>query len=63
MEGLNLMPQLNISLVGEANSSASGMVTDANVLLQIKSVMRHLQDRAQVDPPAPANTANTETSK
>lgn len=44
------MPQLTISLEGEANSSANGMVTDPAVLLQIKAVMRHLQDRAQADP-------------
>ena len=50
------MPILNISLSGEANASASGNITDPNVLLQIKSVMRHLQDRAQTDPPTTAGS-------
>lgn len=44
------MPNLNITLSGDTNSSVSGKVTDPTVLLQLKSVMRHLQDRAQVDP-------------
>ena len=52
------MPNLNITLSGETNSSVSGNVTDPNVLLQLKSIMRHLQDRAMLDPQtAPATTS------
>lgn len=43
------MPILNMSLTGETTSSVNGVVTDPQVLLQIKAVMRHLQDRAQTD--------------
>lgn len=50
------MPILNITLSGETNASVSGTVTDANVLLQVKSVMRHMSDRAQLEPPAPTET-------
>ena len=45
------MPQLNITLSGETNSSVSGHVTDPTVLRQLEAVMRHVQDRAKVDPP------------
>lgn len=47
------MPTLNITLSGETNASVSGTVTDAAVLQQIKAVMRHMSDRAQLEPPAP----------
>lgn len=50
------MPILNISLSGETNASVSGTVTDPNVLLQIKAIMRHMSDRAQQDPTPPEET-------
>lgn len=50
------MPEINISLSGETNASVSGNVTDAAVLQQIKAVMRHMSDRAQLESPAPTET-------
>lgn len=47
------MPQLNITLSGEANTSASGKVTDPTVLQQVKAIMRHLEDKAHKEAPAP----------
>ena len=50
------MPTLNISISGDAESSASGKVTDPDVLQKAADIMRHLQNRAQTDTAAQGGT-------
>ena len=52
------MPQINLTVSGETNASASGNVTDPAVLAHIRAVLDHLQDRAHADQP----TAGSPTS-
>lgn len=48
-------PILNMTLTGETTTSINGVVTDPQVLQQIKAVMRHVTDRAHIDvKPEPA---------
>lgn len=45
------MPTINISISGQAaSSSANGTITDLAILQKVNDVIRHLQDRSQVDP-------------
>ena len=50
------MPNINISVTGQASSSANGTITDPAILQKVNDVIRHLQDKSftgqQQDPPS-----------
>ncbi len=45
------MPNINISITGQASSSANGTITDAVVLQKVNDVILHLQEKSFRDPP------------
>lgn len=54
------MPQVNITISGQANSSVSGVITDPEMLNQLRAVTRHLEAKAQLEP-EPVQTAGEST--